>query len=170
MLPACVHQTTTKLLCTLALFTFECPHLKWPSPSVQDYEMIHFYTEILDLRRGKLFWLTLILREFNVSTCLQSWLYFKTSNTCPEDCFKEQVDNIISKWKNMSQYLTKKLKVRMKHGGNNSSKHVEYWTKIIWKLISVSGSTNYFCVIKNLPNWFSLFLKQLFCSTIEFYV
>lgn len=132
--------------------------------------MIHFYTEILDLRRGKLFWLTLILRKFNVSTCLQSWLYFKTSNTCPEDCFKEQVDNIISKWKNMSQYLTKKLKVRMKHGGNNSSKHVEYWTKIIWKLISVSGSTNYFCVIKNLPNWFSLFLKQLFCSTIEFYV
>lgn len=30
MLPACVPQTTARLLCGVALFTFECPHLRDP--------------------------------------------------------------------------------------------------------------------------------------------
>lgn len=32
---------------------------------------------------------------------------FQNSNSYPEDSFKEQVDKIISKWKNMSKYLMK---------------------------------------------------------------
>ena len=52
-------------------------------------------------------------REFNMSACLQSWLYFKTLNFYPGDCFKEQVDDIIPKYKTMSKYFMKNLKVRI---------------------------------------------------------
>lgn len=56
---------------------------------------------------------------------LAKLIVFQNLTFLPRDCFKEQVDNIISKRKNISNYLMKNFKVR-KYVGINVSKYKEY--------------------------------------------
>lgn len=104
----------------------------------------------------------MLLREF--ATCLQSWLYFKTSNSYPGDCFKEQVEKIISKWEKYEQIFHGKIKSKNKTYGQQYLKIYEILDQNYLKIELCSWIYQLFLCNKKCT-WlvFSIFKTTILC-------
>lgn len=104
----------------------------------------------------------MLLREF--ATCLQSWLYFKTSNSYPGDYFKEQVDKIISKWEKYEQIFHGKIKSKNKTNRQQYLKIYEILDKNYLKIELCSWIYQLFlCNKKCTWSVFSIFKTTILC-------